>query len=133
MVNAAVIGYGFAGRCFHAYLIGLADGIEVYSIATRNSERQVAAAEHYPDAIIYKPIDQVIADDRVDLVVLATPQNTHAELAIKAMDNGKHVVTDKIMCMNAAEAEAMIEASNRNNVLLSFFHNRRWDWDYMTV
>ena len=133
MVNAAVIGYGFAGRCFHAYLIGLADGIEVYSIATRNPERRVAAAEHYPDAIIYKTIDQVIADDRVDLVVLATPHNTHAELAIKAMDNGKHVVTDKIMCMNAAEAEAMIEASNRNNVLLSVFHNRRWDWDYTTV
>ena len=88
MVNAAVIGYGFAGRCFHAYLIGLADGIEVYSIATRNPERRVAAAEHYPDAIIYKTIDQVIADDRVDLVVLATPHDTHAELAIKAMDNG---------------------------------------------
>ena len=133
MANAAVIGYGFAGRCFHSYLIGLADGLDVYSIATRNPERRAAAAENYPDAVIYQTIDQVIANDLVDLVVLATPHDTHAELAIKAMDNGKHVVTDKIMCMNAAEAEAMIEASNRNNVLLSVFHNRRWDWDYTTV
>ena len=133
MANAAVIGYGFAGRCFHAYLIGLADGLDVYSIATRNPERRAAAAENYPDAVIYQTIDQVIANDLVDLVVLATPHDTHAELAIKAMDNGKHVVTDKIMCMNTAEAEAMIEASNRNNVLLSVFHNRRWDWDYTTV
>ena len=82
---------------------------------------------------MYQTIDEVIADDAVNLVVLATPHDTHAELSIKAMDAGKHVVTDKIMAMNAAEADAMIEASERNNVLLSVFHNRRWDWDYNTV
>ena len=49
------------------------------------------------------------------------------------MDAGKHVVTDKIMAMNTDEADAMIAASERNNVLLSVFHNRRWDWDYNTV
>ena len=66
-------------------------------------------------------------------MVLATPHNVHAELAIKAMEAGKHVVTDKAMCLNALEAEMMITASERNNVLLSVFHNRRWDWDYLTV
>ena len=66
-------------------------------------------------------------------MVLATPHNVHAELAIKAMEAGKHVVTDKIMCLNALEAEKMIVSSEQNNVLLSIFHNRRWDWDYLTV
>ena len=65
--------------------------------------------------------------------MLATPHDTHAELAIQAMDGGKHVVTDKIMCMNAREADAMMGASRRNDVLLSVFHNRRWDWDFLTV
>ena len=133
MVNAAVIGYGFAGRCFHSYLIGLAKGMSVHAIATRAPERQQQAKEHYPEAKIYANIDQALADDAVDLVVLATPHDVHAELAIQAMDAGKHVVTDKIMCMNAQEAESMIVAGERNEVLLSIFHNRRWDWDYLTV
>jgi len=133
MFNAAVVGYGMAGRYYHSYLISLARGIGLYAIATRDPERRQQAAEHYPKARVYENIDQLLADDKVDLVVLATPHNVHAELAIKAMEAGKHVVTDKAMCLNALEAEMMITASERNNVLLSVFHNRRWDWDYLTV
>ena len=133
MINTAVIGYGYAGRAFHSYLVSLAEGLNLYAIATRNEERREAAREAYPNAKSYGTIDEVIADDAIRLVVLATPHDTHAELAIKAMNAGKHVVTDKIMAMNTAEAEAMIDASKRNDVLLSVFHNRRWDWDYLTV
>lgn len=133
MINTAVIGYGYAGRAFHSYLIGLEEGLNLYAIATRNAERREAAREAYPNAKMYQTIDEVIADDAIDLVVLATPHDTHAELAIKAMDAGKHLVTDKIMAMNAAEADAMIAAGERNGVILSVFHNRRWDWDYLTV
>ncbi len=133
MINTAVIGYGYAGRAFHSYLVGLADGLNLYAIATRDAERREAARQKYANARIYQTIDEVIADNAVALVVLATPHDTHAELAIRAMDAGKHVVTDKIMAMNTAEADAMISASQLNNVMLSVFHNRRWDWDYLTV
>ncbi len=133
MVNAAVVGYGHAGRHFHAYLIGLVDGLNFYAVASRNAKRRESAAQDYPGVKLYDTIDRVIADDGVDLVVLATPHDTHADLAIQAMNAGKHVVTDKIMCMNAQEADAMVEASRRNDVLLSVFHNRRWDWDFLTV
>lgn len=133
MINTAVIGYGYAGRAFHSYLVSLADGLNLYAIATRDAGRRADARDAYPNAQIYQTIDEVLADDAVELVVLATPHDTHAELAIKAMDAGKHLVTDKIMAMDTAEADAMIAASERNNVLLSVFHNRRWDWDYLTV
>ena len=133
MVNAAVVGYGYAGRSFHSYLIGLAEGMNLYAISTRDPERQKAASEQHPEAKIYPDLDELLADGKVDLVVLATPHDTHRDLAVKVMDAGKHVVTDKVMCMNAREAEDMIEASERNNVMLSIFHNRRWDWDYLTV
>jgi scyllo-inositol 2-dehydrogenase (NADP+) len=133
MTRTAVVGYGYAGKAFHSYLVGLADGLELYAIATRSPERRQAAASDHPNVKTYETIDQVVNDRDIDLVVLATPHDTHAELAIKAMDAGKHLVTDKIMCMNVAEADAMIEASQRNNVVLSVFHNRRWDWDYLTV
>jgi len=133
MVNAAVVGYGYAGKCFHSYLIGLADGLRLYAISTRDPVRRAAAGNDHPDARIYSDIDELLKDDNVDLVVIATPHDSHAELAIKSMDAGKHVVVDKAMCMNTAEADAMIEASKRNKVMLSVFQNRRWDGDYLTV
>jgi scyllo-inositol 2-dehydrogenase (NADP+) len=133
MINVAVIGYGYAGKHFHAYLSGLAEGLKLYAISTRNPERQRAAAADHPEAVIYASLGQVLADPKVDLVILATPHDTHRDLAVQAMDAGKHVVTDKVMAMNAREAQEMIEASERNGVMLSVFHNRRWDWDYLTV
>ena len=131
-INAAVVGYGFAGKCFHSYLIGLADGLNLYAISTRDPGRRAAAASDH-DVKTYPNIDELLRDDNVDLVVIATPHDSHLELAEKSMDAGKHVVVDKAMCMNTAEADAMIEASKRNNVMLSVFQNRRWDGGYFTV
>lgn len=133
MIRAAVVGYGYSGKYFHSYLVNLAQGLSLYAVAVRSPERRQAAAADHPQAKIYAAIDDLLADDQVDLVVLATPHDTHHDLAIRAMNAGKHVVVDKIMAMNAREAAEMIEAGERNRVLLSIFHNRRWDWDYLTV
>ena len=133
MINVAVIGYGYAGKHFHAYLTGLAEGLNLYALSVRSPERQRAAAADHPEALIYPSLEEVLADPQVDLLVLATPHDTHHDLAIQAMEAGKHVVTDKVMAMNAHEAEEMIAAGERNGVVLSVFHNRRWDWDYLTV
>lgn len=131
-INAAVVGYGYAGRSFHSYLIGLAEGLNLYAISTRDPERRAAAGREN-NVKTYPDIDELLKDDNVDLVVIATPHDTHLELATKVMDAGKNVVVDKAMCMNTAEADAMIEASKRNNVMLSIFQNRRWDGGYFTV
>jgi scyllo-inositol 2-dehydrogenase (NADP+) len=133
MIRAAVVGYGYAGKHFHCYLVGLAEGIELRAISTRALERQRAAASDYPGVKVYGSLESVLADDETDLVILATPHDTHRDLAIQAMSAGKHVVTDKVMCMGAGEAEEMIAASQEHGVMLSVFHNRRWDWDYLTV
>lgn len=133
MINAAVVGYGYAGRSFHSYLISLAEGINLYAISTRDPGRQAAARAAYPEAKICGSLGEVLEDDLVDLVVVATPHNTHRGLSIQAMDAGKHVITDKVMAMNAREAAEMIDASQRNGVMLSVFQNRRWDWGYLTV
>lgn len=133
MINAAVVGYGYAGRAFHSYLIGLADGLRLYAISTRSAEHQRAAAQQHPEAQIYGSLDELLDDDQVDLVVIATPHYTHHDLAVQAMNAGKHVVVDKAMAMSGAEAADMIAAAERNQVMLSVFQNRRWDWDYLTV
>ena len=130
--RVAVIGYGDAGRCFHAYLVGLTDGLELYGVATSRAE----ARRDIEDNLGVKTYDtfaDAIADDRVDLVVLATPNDLHAPHAIQAMEAGKHVVTDKPMCLSLAEADQMIATSQQYDRLLSVFHNRRWDGDYLGV
>ncbi|MBN1640353.1 MAG: Gfo/Idh/MocA family oxidoreductase [Anaerolineae bacterium] len=133
MTNVAIVGYGYAARVFHAPLVRLARGLDLYAISTRDPERQAAARDAFPDLKIYGSLTELLSDDAVQLIVFATPHHTHRDLAIQAMDAGRHVVVDKVMCMNAREAEDMIAARDRNDVLLSVFHNRRWDWDYLTV
>lgn len=131
-INVGIVGYGYAGKYFHAYLVNLEKDLNLYAVSTRDSGRREAARRDYK-VKTYPVIDELLADPQVDLVVIATPHNTHAELAIQAMEAGKDVVVDKIMCMNTTEADAMIQTSQRNNVLLSVFHNRRWDGDFLTV
>ncbi len=130
--NVVVIGYGFAGRCFHSYLVGLADGLNLYGIATSREDARAEIQEKL-GVQTFADFDTVLADPAVDLVVLATPNDLHAPHAIQAMRAGKHVVTDKPMCLSLAEADQMIAASQQYERLLSVFQNRRWDGDFLTV
>jgi scyllo-inositol 2-dehydrogenase (NADP+) len=130
--RVVVVGYGFAGRSFHTYLVGLAPGLVLQGVCARDPERRVLAAAERGCAT-YADFDAVLADPAVDLVVLATPNHTHAPLAIRALEAGKHVVTDKIMCLSLAECDAMIAAARRQQRYLSVFQNRRWDGDFLTL
>jgi scyllo-inositol 2-dehydrogenase (NADP+) len=130
--NVVVVGYGFAGRCFHAYLIGLVPGLRLYGIATSRPEAREQIRLR-PGVKIFDRFETVLDDPQVDLVVLATPNDLHAPHAVQALEAGKHVVTDKPMCLTLEEADRMIAASRRGGRLLSVFQNRRWDGDFLTV
>jgi scyllo-inositol 2-dehydrogenase (NADP+) len=130
--NVVVVGYGFAGRCFHTYLVGLADGLNLYGVVTSRAEAQADIKDRL-GVKTFARFEEVLADPLVDLVVLATPNDLHAPQAIQAMAAGKHVVTDKPISLDVAQADAMIEASRQHDRLLSVFQNRRWDGDYLTV
>jgi scyllo-inositol 2-dehydrogenase (NADP+) len=131
-VRVAVVGYGFAGKSFHAYLVGLVPEMTIQGIVSRNPETRAKIVVEQ-GCRAYETPEEAFADPEVDLIVLATPSNTHAPLAVAAADAGKHVVTDKIMCLSLAECDAMLEAARRNSVLLTVFQNRRLDGDYLTV
>ena len=133
MVRVGLAGYGLGGKVFHAQLIHLAPDLELCAVCSRSEEKQQSAREDFPGITTYNTYDALIDDNNIDLVVLATPHDTHAPMAIQAMESGKHLVTDKIMCLNEDEARSMIEASQKNNVLLSVFQNRRWDGDFLTL
>jgi predicted dehydrogenase len=132
-IGVGVLGYGYAGRSFHAYLVGFEPRLKLKAVASRAPERRERAEQDYPGIRTYETLVQMLQDPAVQLVIVATPHHVHAEECIQSMDAGRHVVVDKVMCLTTAEADAMIAARDRNRVLLSVFHNRRWDGDYMTV
>jgi scyllo-inositol 2-dehydrogenase (NADP+) len=132
MIKLGLVGYGYAGRVLHCSLIHRVPGLKIVAVASRSPQRRTQA-EKEQGLATFANLEEMLEKGGVQLVVLATPHDTHASLAIQAMDAGRHVVTDKAMCLNAAEADAMIAASQRNGVLLSVFQNRRWDWDFLTV
>lgn len=130
--RAVVIGYGYAGRSFHSYLIKLTPGLTLHGVASSDpTKREQIVREQGCKA--YRSFDDVIVDPDVDLVVLATPNDVHAELAIRALTAGKHVVTDKPMCVTLAEADQMVATAERTGRMLSIFQNRRWDGDFLTA
>ena len=131
-VRMAVIGYGFAGRSFHSYLIGLVPDLELRGIASRDpATRQRIEKERKCKA--YESLEEVLSDPEIDAVVLATPNSTHAEMAISALRAGKHVVTDKVMALTEADCLRMIAEAERAGKLLTVFQNRRWDGDFLTL
>lgn len=131
-INVGVVGYGFAGRGFHSYLIRRVPELNLYAVASRDEARRAQAVKDY-GVRVFATLDEMLDDKAVQLVVIATPHNTHEALCVQAMDAGRHVVTDKIMCLTTAEADRMIAAAKKNKVFLGVFHNRRWDGDFLTI
>jgi len=131
MTRVGLLGYGIAGRVFHAPLISSTDGMDLVAIVTANPERQAQARAAHPDAKIVTA-DELFELD-LDLIVVATPNKTHVEYARKAIDKGVAVVVDKPFAPTSAEAAELVAAAQAARVPLTVFQNRRWDSDFLTV
>jgi scyllo-inositol 2-dehydrogenase (NADP+) len=132
-LRVAIIGYGLAGRVFHASLIEATPGMTVASVVTSDPERQAQVARDHPAARTLSSPDLLWERDDHDLVVIATPNDTHFPLATVAIDHGVPVVVDKPVAVTAARAEQLVLRAQRAGVLLTVFQNRRWDSDHLTL
>lgn len=130
VVRVALVGYGYAGRTFHAPLIAATPGIELAAIVSRSPAK---VHTDLPAARVFEGLDQALADPDIDLVVIATPDPLHAPQAHAALDANKHVVIDKPFALTLEDARSVAEHSRQANRLLSVFHNRRWDSDFLTL
>jgi predicted dehydrogenase len=133
-INAVVVGYGKSlnTKLFHCQAIKATEGLNLYGVCARNPQYQEEAKRLY-GAKVFSDLEEVLRDDRVALVVIATPSDLHADMAVQALNAGKNVVVEKPMCLKTSEAETMIEASRRRGLLLTVRQNRRWDSDFLTV
>jgi predicted dehydrogenase len=128
-----MVGYGLAGRLFHAPYIKAAGGLRVAAIATSNPERQAQAAADHPGARVVSTVDQLLEDGNVEMVVVVTPNRFHVPIGIRALEAGRHVVVDKPIAMDVPEAETLLNAAERSGRILSVYQNRRGDGDFLTV
>jgi len=132
MIPTVVVGHGLAGRAFHCPLIRRQKELRLHGVVARDPGVRAEAVALW-DVRGYADLDEALADPEVQLVVIATPHDSHAELAVQSLQAGKDCVVDKVMALSTAEADRMIAARDASGRMLSVFHNRRWDWDFVTL
>ncbi|ATL64964.1 Gfo/Idh/MocA family protein [Nocardia terpenica] len=133
-LNVGIVGYGLAGAVFHAPLVAAEPRLRVAAVVTSSAERAEQARRDHPGVRVAASADALLSDpDALDLVVIATPNRTHAPLAQQALAAGLPVVVDKPFALTVAEAESVIDEAERAGLPLTVFQNRRWDSDFRTV
>ena len=129
-INVAAVGFGNAGKTFHAPLVAAEPGLTLHTIVSSRPNDVHAA---WPDVRVLPDYAAVLADPTIGLIVLATPDALHAEQAEAALKAGKPVVVDKPFALNLADARRLVEMSETTGVPLSVFQNRRWDADFLAL
>ncbi len=129
-IRVAIIGYGLAGKVFHAPLIQAVDGLDLACVVSSDAAKVQA---DLPNIAVVSDLTEVLREPLIDLIVLATPDHLHVSQALAALDAGKHVVIDKPFAPTLAEAEAVAARAAERKRMLTIFQNRRWDADYLTI
>jgi predicted dehydrogenase len=128
--RVGAIGFGYAMRTFHVPLLEATNGFRLAAVASTRAAEVRAAL---PDVEVAADPTALIRHPGIDLIVIATPNETHAPLAEAALRGGKHVVVDKPFTVTAADARRLADIARERGRVLSVFHNRRWDSDFLTA
>ena len=127
-IKVGVIGYGGAYNMGRQHLKEMqAAGMTPVAVAEVDASRLAVAEADFPGIGTYPSVSAMLEGSPVDMVVIITPHNTHAALAIECLDAGRHVVCEKPLAITTAEVDSMIKAAKKSGVMLSTYHNRHWD------
>ena len=129
-IKTGLIGFGLSGRVFHAPFIHLAEELELTAIVQRST---TTAKTIYPDVNIVKSHQEILNDPDIELIVVATPNEYHFEMAQQALKAGKHVIIEKPFSPTTTETNELINLAENRKRHIFVYHNRRWDGDFMTV
>jgi scyllo-inositol 2-dehydrogenase (NADP+) len=133
-LRVALLGYGLAGRVFHAPLVTSVPGLRLTAVVTRDPERAAQARADVPGVEVLGSADDVWARaGEFDVAVVATTNRTHVPLGLAAVDAGLAVVVDKPLATSAADARRLVDAARGAGVVLTTYQNRRWDGDLLTL
>ena len=129
-INTALCSYGMSGLVFHGPLLEVHPGYRIEKILERH--RHESKGKH-PGSQLVRTFEEITADPGIELVVVNTPDHLHMEMATRAIEAGKHVVVEKPFTLKTSDADRLMELADKRGVLLSVYHNRRWDGVYLTV
>ncbi|HET7119188.1 MAG TPA: Gfo/Idh/MocA family oxidoreductase [Hanamia sp.] len=129
-INTAICSFGMSGKVFHAPFISVNPGFNFYAVWERSKN---LAQEKYPNVKTYRTLEDMLADDLVELVIVNTPNYTHYEYTKKALEAGKHVIVEKPFTIISEEGNELIALAKKQNKKLSVYQNRRYDSDYKTI
>ncbi|WNG45012.1 oxidoreductase [Archangium minus] len=128
-IRIGLMGYGLSGSRFHAPLLAAEPAFTLSAVATRRAEEVV---RDWPGVRVLSP-EELLADPTLELLIITSPNDTHASLAERALLAGKHVVVEKPFTVDSAEALRLDALARERGRCLTVFHNRRWDGDFLTV
>ncbi|TVQ03795.1 MAG: oxidoreductase [Balneolaceae bacterium] len=130
MIQTAIVGYGKSAKYFHVPLLKTAPGFKVTSVMQRTKDDSLT---DFPDARLVRDMSTLLEDDKLDLVVITSPNAVHFQQTYDALMAGKHVVVEKPFTVTSTEAEQLTDLAKQQNRILTIFQNRRWDGDFYTV
>jgi predicted dehydrogenase len=128
-VRVGILGYGAIGH-EHNAAISLTEGLELVAVCDPNPARVAAAQELAPSV---RGVDDLLAADDIDLVIVSTPPDTHAAWAVRCLEAGKSVVVEKPFCLTVEEADRQIAVAAERGLTLAVYQNRRWDPDFLAL
>ncbi|WP_447861861.1 oxidoreductase [Enterobacter ludwigii] len=129
-IRVGLIGYGYASKTFHAPLIAGTPGMALAAVSSSNATKVHA---DWPSVPVVSEPKHLFNDPNIDLIVIPTPNDTHFPLAKAALEAGKHVIVDKPFTVTLSQARELDALAKSFGRVLSVFHNRRWDSDFLTV
>jgi scyllo-inositol 2-dehydrogenase (NADP+) len=129
-IVAGIMSYGMSGRIFQAPFLEAHPGFRLKAITERSKK---VAAGRYPDIISYDSIDELLADDEIQLVAVNTPGDTHYPFAKQALLAGKHVLIEKPAAATADQVKELFAIGRERNLQVMIYQNRRWDSDFQSV
>ncbi|QQV79435.1 oxidoreductase (plasmid) [Sphingomonas aliaeris] len=129
-IGVGLVGYGLGGRAFHAPYIRVTEGLTLRAVVSRDPAKVHADLPGMP---VVPNIAELLAIDGIDLVVVSSPDHLHADHALVALEAGKHVLVDKPFATTLTDARRIRAAAEQRGRLLTVFHNRRWDGDFLTL
>jgi scyllo-inositol 2-dehydrogenase (NADP+) len=128
-INVGLAGYGFSGQSFHRPLLQYSHNFEIHTVMSSDKEKVHADLS----GVNVVPSLQELLQEDVELVVITTPNHLHYDMIKQSLTAGKHVVVEKPFVTESEQGEELIRLAEENGLLLSVFHNRRWDADFLTV
>jgi scyllo-inositol 2-dehydrogenase (NADP+) len=129
-IKTGLVSFGISSRTFHAPFLTTMPAFELASVLERSGD---SAKQKYPSVNVVRTIEELLAQEDIELVVITSPNETHFPYAKLAMEAGKHVVVEKPFANTSAEAMELVSISKATGKICSVYHNRRYVADYLTM